>query len=254
VLAEATDALSGGGPGLWLLAALIVVLAGYVQGFTGMGFAVVATPLLVLLVHQPHQVVMLSLLLGSVLSAVVLVETRRALRLRNSWLLIGGAVVGTPFGVAVLSWFNQRALTVLIAVTALATAVMWIIRRPRPVRHEPAAVSVAGLVGGFLNGATSMGGPPPALVVSMQKWEVATGRAALAAFNLTSYLIGLAIGVSAADTGFLVHGVGLLPLAALGGVLGAWSVHRVPARAFRYALLGAVWLAGLSALASVIRV
>ncbi|TNC25110.1 sulfite exporter TauE/SafE family protein [Amycolatopsis alkalitolerans] len=249
----ASDALAGGGPAIWFLAALIVLVAGYVQGFTGMGFAVVSTPLLVLLVRQPHQVVMLSLVLGAILSAAVLVETRKGLRPGRSGWLIGGAVAGTPVGVVVLSHAAPRVLTVFIAATALVTAVTWLISPPRPVRHEATATAVAGLFGGFLNGATSMGGPPLALVVSMQRWRVVEGRAALAAFNLTSYLVGLATGMTRADTGFVVHGLILMPLGALGGVAGAWSVHRMPGHRFRFALLATVWLAGLSALASAFR-
>lgn len=237
----------------WGLAALVAIGAGYVQGFTGMGFAVVSTPLLVLLVYQPHQVVMLSLLLGSVLSAAILVETRRSLKLRRAWLLIVGAVLGTPVGVALFSHADPRVLTIVIATTALATAVIWAIRLPRPVRRERTAVSIAGALGGFLNGATSIGGPPPALVVSMQRWDVSEGRAALAAFNLTSYVIGLVVGVSSQDIGFLTHGLVLLPIAAIGSVLGARSVRSLSPRAFRYALLGTVWLAGLSAVASALR-
>lgn len=247
------DVLTTGGVGTWLLAVLIVAAAGCIQGFTGMGFAVVATPLLVFFVPQPHQVIMLSLSIGVVLSAAVLIETRRALSLRTSWLLIAGAVLGTPLGVVVLSHVDPRGLTILIAVTALATAAIWMIRRPSPVRHERTAVLTAGLLGGFLNGATSMGGPPPALVVSMQRWEVAKGRAALAAFNLTSYLIGIATGISARDVGFLVHGVWLLPVAVLGTLFGAWCSHRLPAHIFRSTLLCTVVLAGLFALASAIR-
>lgn len=254
MLAQASEfSLGGGSLAFLVLAALVGIGAGYVQGFTGMEFAVVSTPLLVLLVHQPHQVVMLSLLLGSVLSAAILVETRRSLNLRRAWLLIAGAVLGTPVGVALFSHADPRVLTIVIATTALATAVIWAIRLPRPVRQERTAVSIAGVLGGFLNGVTSIGGPPPALVVSMQRWDVSEGRAALAAFNLTSYVIGLMVGVSSQDIGFLTHGFALLPLAAIGSALGAWSARGLPSRAFRYALLGTVWLAGFSALASLLR-
>lgn len=241
-----------GGAELWLPAALVTLAAGYVQGFTGMGFAVVSTPLLILILGQPHPVVMLSLLLGSVLGAAVLVETRKSLNLRRVWPLILGALLGTPLGVLVLSHTNPRALTVFIAITTLITAAVGFVRLPKPVRYERSAVSIAGVLGGFLNGATSIGGPPPALVVSMQRWEISEGRSALTVFNLTSYLIALATGMTSTDAGFVVRGVGLLPLAVAGGVLGAWSVRRVPPLAFRYALFGTISLAGVAALVSAI--
>lgn len=240
-----------GSPGLWPLALLAALAAGYVQGFAGMGFAVVATPLLVLLYRQPHQVVMLSLVLGSVLCLGVLLETRREANPRRTWPLLVFAVPSTFLGVAVQARVNARTLTILIAVAALVTAITWVIRLPPPVRRERVAVSAAGVLGGFLNGATSIGGPPPALVVSMQRWEVSESRAALAAFNLVCYITGLAVGLGPQDGAWITSRLWLLPVAVAGALAGAFSVRRVPREVFRRALLATVLLAGLFALLSV---
>lgn len=252
MLSQIGDVALGAEPGRWVLASLVAFAAGYVQAFTGMGFAVVSTPLLVLLFGEPHQVVMLSLLLGAILGAGVLVETRKSFAIRRAWPLLAGAVLGAPVGTAVLSRADARVLTIFIAATALLAAAAWLIRPPRPARRERVVVSAAGLLGGFLNGATSMGGPPAALVVSMQRWHVGESRAALAGFNVTSYVVGLATGLTSQDIDFVVHGLWLVPTAAVGTLLGVWSVHRVPGQVFRYALLVTVWFAGLFALTAVL--
>ena len=236
---------------LWLTAAA----GGYVQGFTGFGFAVVFTPLGVLFMSDAQQVVLLSLLLGAVLSVGVLVESRRSLRARRAWLLLSGAVVGTPAGIAVLSLVSPHVLRIIVTASALLVATLWMLRPPPPLERESGAVWIGGLVGGFLNGSTSMGGPPPALVASIQRWPVQESRAALVTFNLVSYVLGLTIAAVSGllHTDFLMDGLRLLPVAIAGSLLGGWSVRHVSRSVFRYALLGTVWLAGLFGLVSVFR-
>ena len=247
--------MSVGTTHLWLAAALPAAAAGYVQGFTGFGFAIVFTPLVVLFISDPHEVVLLALLLGTVLSIGVLIESRRDLRGRRAWLLLSGAVFGTPAGVAVLSLVSPSALKVVIAASALLVATLWMVRLPPPMARESGAVWCGALVGGFLNGSTGMGGPPPALVASIQRWPVGEIRAALTTFNLVSYVLALATatisGLTHAD--LLLVGLRLLPLAIAGSLLGGWSVRHVSRSVFGRVLLGTVWLAGLSGLVSVFR-
>lgn len=243
--------MSGGTLQLWLTAAA----AGYVQGFTGFGFAIVFTPLAVLFISDAQQVVFLSLLLGAVLSVGVLVESRRGLRARRAWILLSGAVFGTPAGVAVLSLVSPHVLRIIITASALLVATLWLVRLPPPLERDAGAVWLGGLVGGFLNGSTSMGGPPPALVASIQRWPVQESRAALTTFNLVSYLLGLATAAISGllHTDFLMGGLRLLPVAIAGSLLGGWSVRHVSRGVFSYVLLGTVWLAGIFGLVSVLR-
>lgn len=252
---DVPDLLLGSAPAVVLGGLLVVVAAGFVQGLTGLGFAVVFTPLFVLVVPRPREVVLLSLLLGAVLSLGVLIGCRSRLRPARSWPLLAGGIVGTPLGIAVLAVLDARVLMFSIAVLALAVAAVGLVRLPRPVRREPAAVAVAGLLGGFLNGSTSMGGSPPALLVSIQRWSVLDSRAALVAFNLVSYVLALAFGLVAgvAGTGFVLSGLWLLPLAVLGSLLGTWAAPRVPQPVFAKALVGIVGVSGVVGLVAALR-
>ncbi len=233
----------------------VVFCAGYVQGFTGFGFAVVFTPLSVLFISDAQQVVLLSLFLGAALSVVVLLESRRGLQRRRAGLLLGGAVLGTPAGIAVLSLVSPHVLRIIITASALLVATLWLVRLPPPLKKEARAVWIGGLIGGFLNGSTSMGGPPPALVASVQRWPVQESRAALTTFNLVSYLLGLTTAAISGllHTDFVLSGLRLLPAAFAGSLLGGWSVRHVSRGVFSYVLLGTVWLAGLFGLVSVLR-
>jgi uncharacterized membrane protein YfcA len=163
--------------------------------------------------------------------------------------------VGTPAGIAVLSLVSPHVLRIIVTASALLVATLWMVRPPPPLEREGGAVWIGGLVGGFLNGSTSMGGPPPALVASIQRWPVQESRAALVTFNLVSYVLGLTIAAVSGllHTDFLMDGLRLLPVAIAGSLLGGWSVRHVSRSVFRYALLGTVWLAGLFGLVSVFR-
>lgn len=239
---------------VWCVAAVTAVAAGYVQGLTGLGFAIVFTPVVVLVVPDPRDVVVASLLLGAVLSAGVLVDSRKAFRPRRAGPLLAGATIGTPVGVALLPYLPRTLLTAVIAATALLAATVWVVRVPQPRQHETALVTTAGVLGGLLNGTTSMGGPPPALAVAMQQWPVAESRAALVTFNLLSYVIAVTIALAAgiADVDFLQRCLLLLPAAVVGTVLGSLSARRISAAGFRYALAAVVYLAGTLALISVV--
>ncbi|MQA06254.1 MAG: TSUP family transporter [Streptosporangiales bacterium] len=233
-----------------LVGAPLALAAGYVHGLTGLGFAIVFTPLFVLVVPNPHDVVFLALLLGTVLCAVVLIEARGRHRVRHGGPLLVGAFVGTPVGVFVLTQIAAGALTIVIAVTAIVVATGWMLRLPPPIRRERPAVAAAALLGGFLNGSTSMGGPPPALLASLQRWPVQESRLAMATFNLASYAVAIVVGISAgaADLGFLTLGLLLLPAAVAGNLAGSWSARRISTAGFRYVLIGVVWLAGATSL------
>ncbi|MFC5997027.1 sulfite exporter TauE/SafE family protein [Pseudonocardia hispaniensis] len=252
---DVLNLLFGSAPGIGLATVAVTVAAGFVQGVTGLGFAAVFTPLVVLIAPYPHQVVVLSLFLGAVLSLGVLVQCRRDLQLPRCWPLLAGGLIGTPAGIAVLIVLPARLLMQAIAVLALLVAATGLIGLPRPFRHEQAAVGSAGLFGGFLNGSTSLGGLPPALLVSIQRWPAAHGRAALVAFNLASYLLALAsvalTGTVAAD--IVLGGLWLLPAAALGALLGTVAARRLPDPVFRMALLGVIGASGVAALLTSLR-
>jgi uncharacterized protein len=238
----------------WIAAGLVAISAGFVQGFTGFGFALIFTPLLVLIAGAPQQVILLALLIGSVLSLGVLLETYRMLDLVRTWPLVVAASLSTPLGIGLLHLVDTRALKVLIAITTLAIATLWMVRLPPPFARERIAFAIAGLLGGFLNGATSMGGPPPALTIGVQRLPVNQGRAALTTFNLLSYLIGLATASFSglAQPEFLAHRLWLLPCGVAGCILGGLSARRVSRSAFGRALSATVWLAGLLGLLSVL--
>lgn len=236
-----------------LAVALLAAVAGFSQGLTGFGFALVFTPLASMLLPA-REVVLSAQMVGGLVGSLVVLETLRSFRWRRTSPLLLSAAAGAPAGVAMLALLDVNALRVAIAITALSLAIAFLIFRPLPVRREPRLLVVVGAVGGFLNGCTSMGGPPVAMAVANQRWGVAQSRASLAMFNLLSLVAGLGF----ASLLGMLHGGSWLtagvagPAAVAGTIAGTLSARRLSPTIFRKVLVGTVAITAVSSLLAVL--
>lgn len=144
-----------------LLIGVIVAVAACVQGAVGFGLGMLAAPLIALIAPEllPGSV----LLLATVLSMAALWRERTEV----DWPTVGwvslGRVPGALAGALVVALLPTAGLTLTLAVVVLlgvATSLMgW---RPRRTRGTSA---LAGAASGVLGTATSIGGPPMALLM-----------------------------------------------------------------------------------------
>ncbi|MGW7682372.1 TSUP family transporter [Kribbella sp. NPDC054772] len=154
-----------------LLLGGVVVLGASVQWMTGMGFALVAVPALVLVLGAQDGVALANCAAG-VISLAGLSEGWRRVRLRSMVPLIVAAACTVPVG----GWFARRLPEPVLLVTmgALVTvAVLLLLRglRLRALSGVGGAVG-AGAVGGFMNAAAGLGGPPVSLYAVNAGWTM----------------------------------------------------------------------------------
>lgn len=217
------------------LGALAACLAGFVQGTAGFGFALVLTPILLLL-GGARTAVFSSVALGGPLSAAVIWQTHRHLRRVRVVPMLVAAAVGTPLGLLVLTQISSSAARAVASLVALCGAILLLLRRPsrRERTGRRGLLWIAGFTGGLVNGATGMGGPPAALIVAAEGLAVQEARGLLSAFNLVSYPLSVtALLISGSVGGGAVHDALLwLPAAALGMLLGSVLARRVPQGAY----------------------
>ncbi|HZV91944.1 MAG TPA: sulfite exporter TauE/SafE family protein [Caldimonas sp.] len=196
------------------------VLAGaFVQGTTGVGFALVVAPVLGLL--APELLPATVLLLMVPLNVYVVWRERGSIdRLGAAW-ITGGRLVGTAGGFWVLVALSVGRLSLFVGL-ATALAVLATLAAPRFTPSRSAFVA-AGVVTGITETATGIGGPPLALVY--QHHPVATMRPTLALCFLLGQLMSLATLAIAGRIGSAqwLATAGLVPALALG----AWLSHRV---------------------------
>ncbi|GHH23194.1 sulfite exporter TauE/SafE family protein [Streptomyces lanatus] len=153
------------------LLAGIVLLGSCVQWLTGMGFALVAVPALVLLLGPAEGVVLANFACGAI-SVVGLASGWRQVRAGAMVPLCVAAACTVPAG----AWLTRQLPepVLLLTMGGLVTiAVLLVLRGARlpSLRGTKGAVA-AGAVGGFMNSAAGVGGPPVSLYAVNAGWTV----------------------------------------------------------------------------------
>ena len=163
----------------WQLLALIAVVAAagaFVQSVVGLGMGLLAAPVVALV--APSLVPSLPLALALLISgAMVLME-----RSHIDWWAIGWSlparIPGTVIGTWLVVQFTDRQIGLVLSVMVLLAVALTV--RTYDVPVNPWTLSVAGLVAGASGTATSIGGPPIALLFQHRPPQVA--RATLSVF------------------------------------------------------------------------
>jgi uncharacterized membrane protein YfcA len=225
-----------------LLAAVAAFAGASVQSATGMGFALVLSPAL-FAVMEPEEAVTAVLLLGAVLCALILVESR-GVGTHGLGRLLVAALPGLAVGLVVLAALSKEALQVGVGVVVVAAAA-WQLRHSEGLRLSAV---VAGFLSGVFTTSISVNGPPLALWLEAERVPPAVFRATLAAAFLILDIAGVALIVSreggdAVDLGQL----GPLVACVLAGyALGAVGFRRLDAERFSAIVLTVVICTGLA--------
>lgn len=177
-------------PEVFAVLAVAVGLGSLVQGSVGLGLGLVAAPVVTLV--DPGLMPGVMIWLGTVLSLVMLTREWRHADWRGLAWAFAGRLPGTVVGVAVVAVASARLLGVLVGVMVLTAVLLtWLVVR-LPMR--PTVLAGAGVLSGVTGTATSIGGPPLALVY--QHVSGARLRATMATYFLGGGLLSLlALGV-----------------------------------------------------------
>ena len=154
--------------------ATVVMVAGFVQGTTGVGFALIVAPILALLAPDLVPVSLLMLMLP--LNVYVAWREWGALDRSGATWITAGRFLGTFGGLWLLTALRSSLLNSLIgAITILAAIATLVAPSFTPDRR---ALVAAGVITGVTETATGIGGPPLAMVYQHQ--GAATLRSTLA--------------------------------------------------------------------------
>jgi hypothetical protein len=203
----------------WL--ALAVASGAFIQGSTGMGFALIVAPVLGIL--QPSLLPVGLLVLMLPLNAAVAWRERAAIDLMGTKWITLGRVLGTFGGLWVLIVLPLNYLNILIGVSTIAASVAtWLAPVFSPGKR---AFVSTGVITGITETATGIGGPPLALVY--QHMPVATLRASVALCFLIGEVVSLVVlaGSGHLESSGITPMIWLLP-ALLAGMLLSHRVHK----------------------------
>ncbi|MFD5124309.1 sulfite exporter TauE/SafE family protein [Streptomyces sp. NPDC058385] len=221
--------------------AVTVAIAAFVQGSSGLGFALIVAP--VAGIVDPGLVPVFVLASMIPLNLYVAWRERSSLDLRGAGWITGARLAATPAGLAVLWLIPERSLGLFVGgATVLAAVASLTVPAFTPGR---AAYVGAGAVTGLTETATGVGGPPLALVY--QHRPPAELRSTVAACFLIGEVASLALlfATGKAEVTELGQAVVLLPAIAAGAWLSRLVHHRLDARRMRLFVLVFALVSGL---------
>ena len=231
-----------------VLGGCAIALASFLGGTTGFGFALVSTPLLLLIGFPLEFVVTANLTLALITRISVSYRFRRHVSLRRASMLILGSTPGFYLGARVLVSVDTSTIKVAAGIIVMVAALLlaWPVSASAS-PDIPGAPVAAGLAGGFLGATTSLSGVPPVLLLAHEQARPLSFLADLAVYFVFSNSIALillatqgALAVQALFPASLLW----LPGAFLGNFLGTIVGPRLPEKAFRQLTLALVFVAG----------
>lgn len=208
-----------------------LAVASVCQALTGIGFTLVAGPVLIMI--RGHAVgLQMVIALGLVVTTALLAAEWRHLSVRGLVAVLVPAAVTAPIWlVAINELPDDVAARTAGAVAVLAVLVTAMRFRPRVLRNRVGAVVSGGLSSGLVV-AGGVGGPPLIMYAASNGWSLPATRATLNAYFTLFGLVVLAL-------------IGPPPMDASGGAAGVGMVG---------GLLASLWLTGRLAAPLVMRV
>ena len=239
-----------------VLAAGVVFAGAVLQSATGFGFALVAAPLLFVILG-PQEAVTAGVLLGLEVNLLTLAgEARRPRVLRHdAATLVAWSLPGLVLGALALRELPDHVLTVAVAVAVVAALVLRLRARRAPPRASAAPpggwrAAVAGATSGALATSTSLSGPPLVFFLLARGVSPQQMRDTLATVFVALSVLGAPV-LLATGTFVMPSAIGALVVtAAAGQLLGRRAFAWLGGEHYEPAVLGLLAATAIVALAT----
>ncbi len=229
--------------------AAALLLAAFVKGTSGMGFPMIATPMVALLLDIRTAVVIL-IIPNLLMDATQIFRGSLSIEIfrRFKWLLLW-TILGVFLGTKVLVMLPAWILNLTLGLTILAFVGWSMLRvefRISP-RLEKILSPVVGIVGGFLNGMTNAAGPAPAIYLySLRLPKVEFIKSIATIFIVTKLSQLAAVSTwNLFDRERLELSLGVTLFVLAGFYLGLKTQDRVNQQTFNRALLAILFVIGV---------
>ncbi|HTE35368.1 MAG TPA: sulfite exporter TauE/SafE family protein [Reyranella sp.] len=227
--------------------------AGFVNGLSGTGYALVA---LGFWLHAMSPVTAAPLVdfcsVGGHLQS--LPKIWKGVIWSRLWPFLAGGLIGVPIGTALLGFVRVQPLKISVGLLLIFYSTwMGMVRRPPVVMGGGRlADATAGIGGGILGGMASLSGPIPVIWVQLRGWTALAQRGVNQPYNMSVLALSL---VSAAVAGFLdrtflIWAAICLPVTLIGAQIGLRLYGRINDAQFRRLVIVLLGLSGLTLIAS----
>ena len=237
---------------LILLVMLVLWLATFLRSAVGFGDALLAMPLIALLVGIQVATPLVAWT-GLATSVLILSTSWRRVELRTFWRLTLASLVGMPFGIWLLQHGDERIVSLLLGLLLMGYGAYSLYRPTLPYLPNERWAFPFGFVAGVLGSAYNTSGPPVIIYGTMRRWPPDLFRATLQGFFLVSNMIVIAgHGLAGLWTQeVLLLTLLSLPVLVTAVIAGAMVNRRIPAAQFARVvyllliILGAIFIVPL---------
>lgn len=169
---------------------LILFAATVIRSAFGFGEALIAVPLLALLL--PVEVAApVAVLVSITVASVAVVQDWRHIHVRSAGWLALSTLAGIPLGLYLLTAAAESVVKSLLAVVILVFSTYSLVSRKQQELKDDGLAWLFGFMAGILGGAYGMNGPPLVMYASLRRWSPAHFRATLQGYFLPASLVSL---------------------------------------------------------------
>jgi uncharacterized membrane protein YfcA len=226
-----------------LTLSVAVFAASALQSATGIGFGIIAGPVLLVVLNDSSAIqisIVLNLLIASLLAPSIRQEVHRVLLGK----LLIGIGIGTPLGLLIFLSIDIDLLKAFASIIVLFTLIM-VIRSNRmgaqEIENLPDQTEsvVVGAVAGIMGGSLAMPGPVPAAWMAAKGFDKNTVRATILMMFVFAYALALALQFIFAEisTDTLKICASLTPATVAGILVGKFLSKRMSANIFSWLLI-----------------
>jgi hypothetical protein len=168
----------------------IVFLSTLIRSAFGFGNAIIAMPLLALII-QVEAAAPLVALLSTTIAGLVVAKDWQQVHLKSAGWLVISSVLGTPVGIVFLRHADEHVLKAVLAVVILTFSAFCLLRLRPPVLKGDHSAWMFGFCAGVLGGAYNANGPPLVIYGTLRRWSAERFRATLQGYFLPISLFTL---------------------------------------------------------------
>lgn len=177
----------------WTLVPIVLILfiATLIRSAFGFGEALIAVPLLAL-VMPVETAAPLAVLVSITIAFIILLQDWRLVHLRDARSLFFSTLFGIPLGLLLLRTVSESAIKMILGAIIVAFSAYSLSGRRACSLPDDRFAWFFGFQAGVLGGAYGMNGPPLAIYGALRRWSPERFRATLQGYFLPASMAGMA--------------------------------------------------------------
>jgi uncharacterized membrane protein YfcA len=237
-----------------LLVLAVIFLATFIRSAFGFGEALVAVPLLALLMPV-EAAAPLAVLVSITVAAIAIAQDWRHIHVRSAGSLLLATLVGTPIGLLLLTRVPEHAVKAILGAVIVAFSIYSLLSRNQLHLRNDRSAWIFGFIAGILGGAYGMNGPPLVVYGGLRRWSPQHFRATLQGYFLpASIAVLIGYSITGLWTRNVTHDYVLtLPAVLIATLLGRAANHRMSGRSFFVYIYVGLILIGATLLVQALR-